>query len=402
MEENIVKPEKKLWQYLLRGAIAFFATFLVKSLTTPRFASFDTSVIPSQVFFAFALLGVILIFNSMIHTLTLYDADCFEKFKKRKVEKVTFFKELGNILHSPEFWLETAPALALALLFSFFGGFYEVVYAIFPLGKAPAWSYRLLPVVVITPLFFLVSLICRYEIHRYWVELIKKNDNERVKSKAKFALKLAVIFLMYPLVFPYTPYVAFVIITFFGLVGALVSVLSILGFIAAAVGLVFLIIWLMKRKNRKLRKKFFKDMRLYAERAGFELVEFDKEQAEVRSYDFYLKKDSKVYSCRVIKALSGATPLYFTSSSDAYFLHRLGTKSHHTSIEKHFEYSFVADGQKLLLLIKFPKRTYVSSDGATKKLFPGDKIWNYILFDTRSFLGALDRDCLGRSNDENR
>ena len=402
MDENERIPDKKIWQYPLRGVGSFAILFILKSLTTPRLASFVTGEIPNQLFYGFATLGILLIYNSVVHTFTFYDTDSFASFKKRKSEKLRFGNELGIILRSKEFWLETLPVLALSILCSLIGGFYETVYTVFFIGEAPDWAFRLIPVVSIPPLLFIVSLLCRYEIHRYWFELMKKGEENRVASKVKFLFKIAVVFTMYPLLFPYTPYVLFLIITFFGIVGALVSILSILGFIAAVIGLFFGIIGLLKWKNHRLRKKFIRSVKAAAENKGETLELYDKAQRAVRGYDFTLSSGGKIYSCKLICPLSKLTPLYFTSSQDAYYLHRLGTKGHHTSLESHFNYSFVGEGQKLIIFIKFPKRIYATEYGATRKLFPGDKIWNYIIYGTHSFLGAQDRECLYRSNDENR
>ena len=402
MEEYERSPEKKNWQYPLRGVGSFAILFLLKSLTTPRLASFITDTIPSQLFYAFATLGIILIYNSVVHSFTFYDYDSFAVFKKRKLERLRFTEELGVILRSKEFWLETLPVIAFSLLFSLFGGFYETVYTIFFVGRAPSWAFSVIPLVSIPILLFAVSLLCRYEIHRYWLELIRKGEENRVESKVKFIFKMALVFTMYPLVFPYTPYVLFLMLTFFGVVGALVSVLSVLGFIAAAVGLILGIIGLLKWKNHRLRKRFLHSVKAAAEQKGETLDILTKEQSKVRGYDFTLTSRDKTYSVKIIAPLSGLTPLYFTSSEDAYFLHRIGTKEHHTSLENHFSYSFVAEGQRLIVFLKFPNRIFATEYGATRRLFSGDRIWNYIIFNTKSFLGAQDRECLYRSNEENR
>ena len=357
---------------------------------------------PNQLFYGFATLGILLIYNSIVHTFTFYDTDAFMIFKKRKCERLYFANELKAILRSREFWLETLPVVGLSVLFGLFGGFYETVYTIFFIGHAPGWAFTVIPLVSVPPLLFLVSLLCRYEIHRYWLELIRKGDENRVESKVKFAFKMIIVFLMYPLVFPYAPYVLFLILTFFGIVGALVSVLSVLGFILAVAGLFFGIIGLSKWKVHRLRKKFILSVKAMAQERGELLTLYDKEQAGVRGYDFTLTSCGKTYSVKIINALSRITPLYFTSASDAYFLHRVGTKEHHASLEKHFDYSFVGEGQRLIVVIKFPSKIFATEYGATRKLFPGDKIWNYILFNTKSFLGAQDRECLYRSNEENR
>lgn len=402
--ERPEKSEKKPWQYFLRGAASFIALFLLKSLTTRRLTASLSGEIPSQLFFAFAFLGIILIYNSLVHTLTFYDKDSFLRFKKRGIKglkNVSFKEEVGVIVRSLDFWLETIPVVILSVIFAVFGGFYEIVFVIFPLNKAPLWSYRLLPLASIPLLLFFTSLLCRYEIHRYWADLYKKGEENRVDSKVKFSFKLVIVFAMYPLVYPYAPYILFVIITFFGVVGALVSILSVLGFIAAVTGLVFGVIGLKKSKVKRLKKSLLRDVNRIAEEKGEAITVYTKEERAVRGFDFTLTSGGKTYDCKIVTSLLSTTPLFFTAS-DAYFLYRVGTKEHHTSLEKHFEYSFQSDNKKLIVLIKFPRKVYASEFGATRKLFSGDKIWNYIIYDRRSFIGSQDRECLYRSNEENR
>ena len=38
------------------------------------------------------------------------------------------------------------------------------------------------------------------------------------------------------------------------------------------------------------------------------------------------------------------------------------------------------------------------SSNDVKKIEPGDIIWDYTIYNTTSFIGAIDRKCLGRTN----
>ncbi len=400
MEEKRSYSQKKLWYYPLRGALAFVILFIIKSLTTPRLASYaGDSGLPAQLFYGFALLGIVLIYNSLVHTFSFYDSESFKKFKKRDAVSVRFFEELGIILRSKEFWLETLPVTLLSVLCSLLGGFYEAVFTVFPPEKAPAAAFTILPLAIVPLLLFITSLLCRYEIHRYFAELYRKGEENRVESKSRFILKMLVIFLMYPLLFPYAPYVLFLIVSFFGIVGTLISLLSVLGFVLAVIGLVLGVTGLLKWSAYRRKKAFLKRLSAKAKQLGEELHIFNKEEREVRSCDFILTSGGRSFACRIIPVINRQTPLYFTAS-DAYFLHRLGTKEHHTSIERHFEYSFPAEGQRLILPIGFPKKLFASEYGATRKLYSGDKIWNYIILEEHSFLGAFERECLDRTNSD--
>ncbi len=399
------EPQQKRegqWKYhLLIGVLSFFVLFIVKSITTVRLSSFDGGEIPVQFFYGWAIFGILLIYNSIVHTTAFYDKESFRSFKARKVLRVRLRHELPLILKSSEFWLETLPVLLFTALFSSFGGFYEIGYTIFEAGKAPLWSTRTLPLALL-PLLFVVSLLCRFEIRRYYAVLIKRGEEYRVESKVKLAVKTLTVLLMYPLVFPYTPFIVFFILTFFGIVGALISVMTVLGFILALLALIFGIIGLCKLKSERLKRKFLDGVKKCAEERGEHFELFDKVKRESVGYDFTLTSAGRVFSVKIITAINRYTPLYFTSERDAFFLHRIGTKNHNTSLEKHFEYYFEGEGQRIIVPIKFPKNVFAAEFGATRRLYSGDRIWKYIILSAESFLGSQDRECLYRSNEENR
>ena len=105
---------------------------------------------------------------------------------------------------------------------------------------------------------------------------------------------------------------------------------------------------------------------------------------------------------------------------------RIGTKNHHVTSMSVFEYHFDGEGDKIIIVNPVPKRIFVAMDehleGAqyneycdtgtlasvlrshskeaksTRELVPGDKIWGYAVYNTTSFVSAVDRKCLGRYN----
>ena len=398
-ENNRVKKGKPYWHYLLRSVAIFFIAFIIKNIITGRITTMVEPNIPSQFFYAFAVLGMLLALNSLFSTFSLYDRAAEEEFKRRNPTSIRFRSEIKLILKTPEFWLNTLPVLIFTVIFSFFGGFLETALVILPRTSAAVPTLALLlSLCVLVPIFFFISLFSEYEIRRYRLELIARRETGKHASVVKFVLKLLVICVMYPLVFPYAPYLLFMLISFFALVGALVSILSVIGFIAAVAALIALIWLSWKLKVGRLKKRFIRDLTRVADENGYELTLFSKEECEELGYDFSLKRESSAYSCKFIYSLNSFVPLYFNSKNDAHFLYRLGTKSQHTSLEKHFTYSFDSEDTKLIVLIKFPRRMYVSEHRAVKRLYSGDKIWDYILYNTKDFLGSADRKCLYRDN----
>ena len=399
MDEKRNARKKPFWQYPLRSLAIFFVLFIIKNIITQRITTMIEPALPSQLFYLFAVLGMVLTLNSLLYTFRLYDKDAFCDFSKRSLPSVRFSTEIPLILKSAEFWLTTAPILIFTVAFAFLGGFVEVALVFLPQSSPFVPSLALLlSLTALPPVFFFTSLLCEYEVRRYRFELIEKREIEKHRSLVKFILKLILICFSYPLIFPYAPYLLFMLISFFSLVGTLISILSVLGFIATVAGIA-LLIWLSwKNKVRLLKKRFIKNLTAVAVENGYELEFLQKEEAYERGYDFSLKREGATYSCKFIYCLNSFIHLHFNSKNDAHFLYRLGTKSHHTSLEKHFTYSFDGEGTKLIVLIKFPRRVFVSEHRAVKQLFSGDKIWDYILYNTKDFLGSADRKCLYRDN----
>jgi len=88
MPEGQEQKSRQNFYHLMIGIVSFLLFFAVTAITTMRFSSFVGGELPSQVIYACALIGFILIFNSVVHTLTFYDTDGFSSFKARKIKNV--------------------------------------------------------------------------------------------------------------------------------------------------------------------------------------------------------------------------------------------------------------------------------------------------------------------------
>ncbi len=394
---------KRRWLYPLRGLAIFILFFLIRTLTSLsihglNFEKMGIYTLPSQIPYIISAVADLFIINSVINIFSTYDRPVFENFKARGTEQLSFTGELKAIVRSYEFIAETAVISAMTVIFSAFGGLSEAVRCYYGSAALTSAAARLLPMATLLPLFFIISLLCRYETHRYWKRLIDTGECERLDSKPRLVFKGVLIIVLYPFAFPYVPYLFFMLVTFFAMIAKLAKILTVVGFILAVALLVLLIIGIGRLRHRSLRKKFIAQLTEICKEDGKTLRLCTKEEALTLGYDLSLEMDGEVYDVRIIRATRRGTPLYFTSHTDAYFLHRIGTKNHHFQIERHFDYSFNSEGTKIVLIIKFPKRIFVSSDGATHRIVGGDRIWDYIIYDTRSFLGSADRDCLGRFN----
>ena len=77
---------------------------------------------------------------------------------------------------------------------------------------------------------------------------------------------------------------------------------------------------------------------------------------------------------------------------------QIGTKRHNVTMQKHFEFFKKGSGVKILIINPTPKYAYICDTESVneKRLFNADKLWDYVAYEAEAFIGALDRDCLGK------
>jgi hypothetical protein len=61
-------------------------------------------------------------------------------------------------------------------------------------------------------------------------------------------------------------------------------------------------------------------------------------------------------------------------------------------------YTFDADGQRSVILPKITNYIFAKEDGHVRRIYEGDGFWRYTIYNPASFLGNLERECIGRGN----
>jgi energy-coupling factor transporter transmembrane protein EcfT len=300
-------------------------------------------------------------------------------------------------LKSRDYLIESIVPVALAMLIIPFGVLYEAE-ALF----AFAGDVRYL---IIYPLYVTVFLFCgmnaRYETHRHWQHMHERRELDTLDSKWKFLLKLLLVIIIYPFAVPLSPVLLFVVYNFFSVLYALAGYLSIVGIAVTLVLIIFLIFLLPKLRVLGKRRRFIKKLRALSESAGYELDDLHIERSLriglAGSATFTLRDGNKIFSVRLLAIEKRRLPLYFTDDHNAHFLYKIGGKKHFISLARHFEYGVTGEGRRLLVISPEPKYVFVSSDGGQRRLFTGDKMWQYTVFEPDSFFGSMDRHCLGKN-----
>ena len=394
-----MKKIKRPWLYPLRAIALFFFFLLIRTLTAKRIVAlgYDSPSglgLPEFVPPLISLIANLFIINSIFTLTATFDRGGYERFEAREDEWRGFLGEMADVFRSFEFIAETSVVALLTAIAVSLGGFYEAVYCISPYALPK--FHALIAYGIMLGVIIITSLFSRYEARRYWVKLIKDKTPEILSAKWRVFLRIGLIAFLYPFVFPYAPFVVFMFVTVIAVFGTVVRALTIIGFILALAATVALCLFFASFGHNKRRKKFIAALTEIAKGEGRSLRINTKEEALTLGYDLTFTDGESTYDIKILRVKRRTIPLFFTSSTKAHFLYRYGTKKHHISFEKHFDYSFNSEGTKVILLIKFPKNAFVASDGGRRKIIGGDKIWEYVIYDTKTFLGSADRSCLDR------
>ena len=427
------------WLYILRGIAIYFMTLLIKSLmgvmVIATYSDFEMTIeagifkIPPFVVMIIYFVGAILLLNSILYLFCTYDKRVMNDFLDEKWEKVTIGRAFSRAIRSREFIVE----FSVVLFFTLFGclvGWYPEVSLSFSALTSNETLLYFIPFMIMPPLTFILSLWRRYEAYRYWHYLERSDKIEKLYSILSIFLRVIIITVLYGFFYQYLPMVAVIFISLSSVFLILVDLLTLLGFVAAAVAFVFLLYGIGVLRAIGKRKKLIDGIKRVAPENGYELSEIKRPYASLfkkgKECNFTLKKDGKTFSCHFVGSPWQRSPLFFISATTAYYMRRIGTKNHHVTSMSVFEYDFEGEGDKIIIVNPVPKRTFVAMDDllegaeyseycdtgtlssvlrrhstevkSTREIVPGDKIFGYAIYNTSSFISAIDRKCLGRYN----
>ena len=404
MEENRKNPIRSTFiLYPLRGFVIAIVPWLthlfpfrhMKNLSEQA----DILGIPHFVFYLFSLLILALIYNSFILYFATYDREEMDRFLgEDNGETDSFFAERRRALKSLPFLLELIFVLLFTALFFFLGGFGDISYftAMIPVPKG---SSNLIGYAVLSLFLFILLLDRRCEARKYWQQLRDRGDLSRLESKTRMAIRGLTITLLYPIATPVLPMILYFAINLITIIIGLADMLTAIGFILTLIGIFAVIILLKKLHFHRIKRKIEKNIAATAQAFGYKLILYEKDARILHNCNGYLEKDEKRYYFKIMAAPSLFTPLYFMEHG-AYYLHKFGTKNHYRSYERHVAYTFDCPGQKSIILPKITNYIFAKEGGAVRRVYEGDSFWSYTVYNPQSFLGNMERDCIGRTNSE--
>ncbi len=401
MEEKQKNPIRSTFiLYPLRGFVIALIPWLTHlfPFRHMRGLSEESSLlaIPQFIFFLFSLLILALIYNSFTLYFATYDREEMDAFFEDGGETLSFFAERGRVLKSLPFWLECGSALLFTAFLIFLGGFGDIDYFVFmiPVSRGVA---RLIGFFALAFYLFILILDRRCEVRKYWQQLSERGDLKRLESKVRMTLRGLAIVLLYPIATPVLPMVLYFAINIITIILGIANMLTAVGFILALAAFVALIYFLKKLHFYRVTKKIEKQIAEAAERFDYKLRLYSKDERALHNCNGYVEKNGKRYYFKIMASPSRFTPLYFLQGG-AYYLYKFGTKNHFRSFERHVNYTFDADGQRSVILPKITNYIFAKEDGHVRRIYEGDGFWRYTIYNPASFLGNLERECIGRGN----
>ena len=391
---------------MLQGAAVFLWTLIVKLLTMLTVyagAASSESIfrdLPNQLIHLFVILAGLLIYNSVLRLIYLFDRGERAEYIELRDEQFRFSREIGAIIRSRSFWLQNATAMPLFAVAAMLGAYPDIGGIILGNGHLNTPLCNIISTVILVPVLFTIGIFTRYEVKRYWIVLEKRQDTERIEKVSSFVWQAIFITVAYPLIIPMAPLLLFAIINIFSILFGLFDALSIIGTVAVVILLVLTIYVIPLLNGMRKRHKFIKQLKAVCQRCGYELSEIQRPyksflHPEIGS-SFTVSKGDKEYNCAFVSTLHRGTWLSFISDTDAYFRHRIGTKNHHFTINHHIEYGIRGKGRKCIIISPLPKHIFAESDGSVREILPGDRIWDYTVYNMSGFINAIDRNCLDK------
>jgi hypothetical protein len=261
------------------------------------------------------------------------------------------------------------------------------------------FSSGIIPFLAVLVLTTLYMLFERYEAVRYWRVLHRQGNLEELSSKPKIIFRMIFIVIIYPLLLPYLPMIAFIFISF---MATLVLLITAPGLAVIIIGIILSILAIRILLAFKRRKNTLKAIRTVVREHGYEITVIQNPYKSLMTRKklctFTIKNKKSTFDCLIIGHMIRSTPICFTSENEGYYRYRLGTKRHNITLQKHFTYSAEGDGRKIMIINPTPKYAYLvdTESDKEKRIYNADLVWNFVAYEAEAFIGALDRDVLGR------
>ena len=364
-----------------------------------------------------------LILNTLLLTFSMYSRSERLAFLAEKPREYDKKAERRKLIRSPYFFVETI-ALIVFLCVLPCSNNVESLFVLWLGANAPhAFSIRLIQGALFAVPAFLINVFGHMDARAYWMELPERlakssiwksmqYKKQKAYSYSRMALRLALYFGIYLLAAKLIP----LILVMFA------SVLVLMIFLLASAGALAIIGALFSANYLTAilrRRRFFKKLKRLCEREGHEILEVKHPYLsvfrETDGYTFALSANGQIYYARVISCINRGNYMVFDENGIFTRIRmfripmpRLGGVGRYVQIydrgtgddrelfrvSSEVNYTFEADGKKLLILNPPARFVKISSHGSLKDADNGDQVGKYTIYASNAFLRALDRNAV--------
>ena len=369
------------------------------------------------------LIMSLLILNTVLLSFSVFSRSEREDFLKNRTGDYDKKAERKKLLQSPYFLTETVALLFLLLFFPCS----DSVSNLFSLWLGENAPHPLLIRLIHEVLFgvpaILINLYGHLDARAYWLELphrLAKNTIWKSSAKKKkqsysyfrLTCRLMGYFLIYLIAGRLLPAVLMMF--------ASLLVLMIFLFTSAAVLTVIGLIFSANYLGAMLkRRKFFKKLKQLCLQNGFTLNEvmhpYLSVFRETEGYTFSLSADGQTYFGRVISCVNRGNYMIFDEkgvfsrvklfripfprlAAARRYVHSIdrgtGEDRELFRVTTEVNYTFEADGKKLLILNPPSRFVKISISGSLKDADNGDHVGKYSIYSSNAFLRALERNAV--------
>ncbi len=388
--------------YLTVIWLQFWLTALAIQFSFRSYFGDEGKVLPEVVFLLWDVLTLLLIYQSASFTFRLARVGTHTAYLREMGERPFSVRaELPRVLRDRDLWVELGAMLAFVLLMGGTIPFDSLTRLLLPWTSLSLPLRWLINIPILSLLLFASALWAhvsvRWKWHlgrKAWLEQEKHNPLKGylwalVKVPFVYSLSTAMLVIVIKVLYP-----IFIMVWRYLLLLLAVVLLLVLFYIAFAYGRAF-----------SKRRRFLSELQTLCTRIG---AGHSPLHASFRSIlhmeegtvDFTVHHNGRRYDCKLIAGLYYSVPLYLDDSGRGVFRRSIVLfRREVMQWTTEFRFSFEADGEasKLLILVPTPKRVFLTGPfGKPLPIDTGDFSRDYQIFTATGFLGALERDCIGR------
>lgn len=434
MEFDIIETRKKILSHpaypfamsALRGVLAYAVFALMQLITLPALRSSFYKVVEdivqwkSVVLFCSELLFAVLMLNTVLSSFAIYNRRSREEFLARNPVEYDKAAERQMLLRSGVLWCEIG---AFALCLVLFGTFVDYKPMIKPFF--PNFDLRISQALMIV--FHLAALIglkifAEIDARDYWLDLprrlMKKSLTVSLNDKKKSAYsywrmvgRLAFTTLLY--------YFAGMAVTYVIVAGfSMTAILALLIFTPSIFVIILAIVALFYIRTIRARVKLIKKLKSICKDRGFDLMELCRPYRSIfrdahNDYNIAVKVGERTFYCRLIACVNRGNKYTFNTDGTltrARMIHMpkpprmvgvrgmIQTANYGNGDEleifgftSEIDYTFEADGEKVILINPVPRRVRKQSGNLIGEMDNGDRLGDYTIYTGNAFLRYIDR-----------